>query len=129
MSMILAVPSEAPGGLDAELAMHFGHCDAFSLFTLDNGRVVSSQVVPFGEHGDCLEPVNMLAEKGVTAIVAGGMGARPLAGFLASGIQPYFSGEIIKVSDIIAAFIDNRLVPFANDRVCAHHHDGEGCDH
>ena len=39
--MIVAVPSNAPGGLDAEMSGHFGHCDVFTLITLDQGRVGS----------------------------------------------------------------------------------------
>ena len=31
MNALLAIPSMAPGGLDASVSAHFGHCDAFTL--------------------------------------------------------------------------------------------------
>ena len=43
---LLAVPSDAPGGFDADISGHFGHCDAFSLFRIDNGTVVETAVLP-----------------------------------------------------------------------------------
>lgn len=43
---LLAVPSDAPGGFDADISGHFGHCDAFSLFRIDGGKVVESAILP-----------------------------------------------------------------------------------
>jgi predicted Fe-Mo cluster-binding NifX family protein len=130
MTTLFAVPSEAPGGLDADIAMHFGHCDAFSLFRIENGRITGAAVMPAGEHDSCLVPVERLARQGVTAIAAYGMGARPLHGFLASGIQPYHAGEARKVSEVVEAFLKGGLAAFSSDHTCAHHaEDAEGCGH
>ena len=127
---LLAVPSDAPGGFDADISGHFGHCDAFSLFRIDNGTVVETAVLPALPHDNCLAPVRQLAERGVTAIVAYGMGARPLHGFLASGIQPYHAGEARKVSEVVEAFLKGGLAAFSSDHTCAHHaEDAEGCGH
>lgn len=127
---LLAVPSDAPGGFDAGISGHFGHCDAFSLFRIDDGRVVETAILPAAPHENCLVPVRQLAERGVTAIVAYGMGARPLNGFLASGIQPYHAGDHRKVGDVVTAFLGKELLAFTADRTCAHHaEDGEGCHH
>lgn len=129
MSILLAVPSDAPGGLNADISMHFGHCQVFSIFAIEDGRVVDQSVVPFPahEHGDCLVPVRLLAEHGVTVMVAFGMGARPLAGFLASGIQPYFAGTHRLVGEAVDAFLSGALMSFSGDNACAGHQGG--CDH
>jgi predicted Fe-Mo cluster-binding NifX family protein len=131
MKSLLAVPSDAPGGVDAVIAQHFGHCQAFSLFSIEDGRVVASDILPFGahEHGDCLVPVKILADRGVTAMVAGGMGARPLAGFLNAGIEPLFCGDFDRVGDIVDAFVAGKLPSFSGECACGHHHDGDACDH
>ena len=126
---LLAVPSDAPGGFDADISGHFGHCDAFSLFRIDNGTVVEVAVLPALPHDNCLAPVRQLAERGVTAIVAYGMGARPLEGFLASGIQPFHAGEHRKVGEAVEAFLSQQLPAFGHDHTCAHHADGEDCHH
>jgi len=127
---LLAVPSDAPGGFDAEISGHFGHCDAFTLFRIENGAVVEAAILPAEPHDNCLAPVRQLAERGVTDIVAYGMGARPLSGFLASGIQPFYAGDHRKVGDVVEAFLSGGLLAFSSDHTCAHHaEDAEGCHH
>ena len=126
---LLAVPSDAPGGFDADISGHFGHCDAFSLFRIDNGTVVEVAVLPAEPHDNCMAPVRQLAERGVTAIVAYGMGARPLNGFLASGIQPFYAGDYRKVGEAVEAFLEDALLAFTADHTCAHHAEGEDCHH
>ena len=39
MNAMLAVPLMAPGGLDASVSAHFGHCDAFTLIALRDGKI------------------------------------------------------------------------------------------
>lgn len=126
---LLAVPSDAPGGFDAEISGHFGHCDAFSLFRIEGGSVVETAILPALPHDNCLAPVRQLAERGVTDIVAYGMGARPLSGFLASGIQPFHAGDHSKVGDVVDAFLGGQLLAFSADHTCAHHAEGEDCHH
>ena len=43
--------------------------------------------------GGCLDPVTTLADRGVDALVAGGLGARPLAAFQEAGITVYRAGD------------------------------------
>ncbi|MBS1164502.1 MAG: Dinitrogenase iron-molybdenum cofactor biosynthesis protein [Proteobacteria bacterium] len=126
---LLAVPSDAPGGFDADISGHFGHCDAFSLFRIENGSVAEAAILPAEPHDNCLAPVRQLAERGVTAIVAYGMGARPLSGFLASGIQPFYAGDHRKVGDVVEAFLSQDLAAFSADHTCAQHAEGEDCHH
>ncbi|MDR3494972.1 MAG: NifB/NifX family molybdenum-iron cluster-binding protein [Ancalomicrobiaceae bacterium] len=130
MTVLLAIPSDAPGGPEAHISTHFGHCDVFSVFAINDGKIVDQSILAFPphEHGDCLVPVGLLAEQGVTAMVASGMGRRPLVGFISSGIQPYFAGEHAKVGDIVAAFVAGDLMPFGLEGACGGHGDG-ACDH
>jgi hypothetical protein len=83
MSHIIAIPSENPGGLDANLGAHFGHCDLYTLVSVENGKVAEVKVIPNVPHqqGGCLAPVQHLAQNGVKQLIAGGMGLRPLMGF------------------------------------------------
>lgn len=130
MTTLLAVPSEAPGGFESDMSGHFGHCHAFSLFRIEDGSIVSMAILPAEPHDNCLAPVRQLAERGVNAIAAYGMGARPLNGFLAAGIRPYYAGDASKVGDVVSAFLSGELIPFSADHTCAHHAEGEGsCGH
>ncbi|WP_370677525.1 NifB/NifX family molybdenum-iron cluster-binding protein [Pleomorphomonas sp. PLEO] len=126
---LLAVPSDAPGGFDADISGHFGHCDAFSLFRIEGGSVVETAILPTAPHDNCLAPVRQLAERGVTDIVAYGMGARPLSGFLASNIQPFYAGDHRKVGGVVEAFLSGGLLAFTSDNTCAHHAESEDCHH
>lgn len=131
MTILLAVPSEQPGGLTADLSPHFGHSPMFSLFRIDGKRVTVAETLPFGarEHGNCLVPVGLLAERGVTAIVAETMGIRPLNGFVAAGIRVFHAGDCQTVNEVLDEFIAGRLAEYAADQACAHHHDDDDHHH
>lgn len=128
MNTLIAVPSEAPGGFEALLSQHFGHCDVFTLVSVEDGEVAGLTLVPAPDHaqGGCLAPVALLAARGVTALVAGGMGPRPLQGFLDAGIQPYYAADCDDVGEVVAAFLAGRLPMFALERSCGGH-DAGGC--
>ncbi|MFA5317126.1 MAG: NifB/NifX family molybdenum-iron cluster-binding protein [Dehalococcoidales bacterium] len=81
--MKYAVP--VTGGV---LSPHFGHCEHFALFDVDEAKkeIISKELVPAPEHEPGLFPP-WLAEKGVTRIIAGGMGMRAQGLFQENGIQ------------------------------------------
>jgi predicted Fe-Mo cluster-binding NifX family protein len=117
---VVAVPSSAPGGLEAEASGHFGHCDVFTLVTIDNGKVgiVATQANVPHEQGGCLAPVSMLAQKNVKALIAGGMGLRPLMGFNDAGIEVFYNNGLDRVDKIIDAFVQGQLRRFSQDNAC-----------
>lgn len=117
---LLAVPSEAPGGLDAQMASHFGHCALYTLVETEDGAIRGVTVLPnvAHEHGGCLAPVQLLAEKGVHAMIAGGMGMRPLAGFRERGINVYRAAGGKTVREAVEMFLEGGLTPFSEDFTC-----------
>lgn len=64
-AILVAVPSDAPGGLDAAPSGHFGHCDAYTLARVENGEIsqVDVHYKEGHEHGNCLQPVQELARQ------------------------------------------------------------------
>jgi len=92
-SLRLAVPSNNPGGLEAQRSDHFGHCDLFTIIDIKDNAIASVDAVANKEHaaGGCLVPVTLLRDQGVKAIVVGGIGARPLQGFNEVGISVYYA--------------------------------------
>ena len=121
----IAIPSVQPGGLDAEVGAHFGHCDLYTLVDVDdNNQVVETQVIPScaHEHGGCLAPVNYLGERGVNVLLAGGMGMRPLMGFLRTGIEVFYAGNVETVGKAVEAQIAGQLPRFTPNHSC-----GGGC--
>lgn len=120
MPTILAIPSETTQCLDAPVSAHFGHCPHYTLVTLDNGEVTETRTLDNveHEHGNCMTPVNLLAENGVTALIAGGMGMRPLQGFASTGIAVYHSGDAPTVGAALQLFADGKLKQFDAGLVC-----------
>jgi predicted Fe-Mo cluster-binding NifX family protein len=120
MSTIVAIPSSNPGGLDAMLGAHFGHCDLYTLVTIEDKAIQSVNVIPNVPHaqGGCMAPVQYLADNGTHALIAGGMGFRPLMGFNQVGISVYFGGDAKNVGEAVNAFIEDKLPQFSQEHTC-----------
>jgi len=119
-SYLIAVPSAMPGGLDAAMGMHFGHCDIYTLVEIEENVVKNVSTLENVPHqqGGCMAPVQHLASNGVKKILAGGMGMRPLMGFNQMGIEAYFAGSYPTVGAAIEAFTAGKLVPFSTENTC-----------
>ncbi len=129
--LLIAVPSNKPGGLEAGTSAHFGHCDFFTLIKINQGKISDVSVLPNLPHeqGGCLAPVNYLSQNGVKILIAGGMGMRPLMGFQDAGIEVYHNNGLRKVSDVVTAFAEGKLTKFGEENTCgggSQNHDG-GC--
>ncbi len=125
----IAIPSSAPGGLDAEMSSHFGHADNFTLIEIAGKDIVSTAVLPNVPHtqGGCMAPVNLLKENSVNTIIVGGLGARPLMGCQQAGIC-VMTGASGTVGDIVKAYLEGRLRQAVDDIVCGHSKTGN-CNH
>ncbi|MDA8137169.1 MAG: dinitrogenase iron-molybdenum cofactor biosynthesis protein [Desulfobacteraceae bacterium] len=123
-SLLIAIPSEQPGGLDAPVGQHFGHCDMYTLVTVRDGAIGHVAVIPNVPHqqGGCMAPVQYLASKGVQQLIAGGMGFRPLMGFNQVGIQVYYGGGARTVGEAVQAAIEGRLMQFSQEHTCGGGH-------
>lgn len=119
----LAIPSCKPGGLEAQIAGHFGHCDVFTIVEIEDNFVkgVSTLANLPHEEGGCMAPVRMLAENGVNKMLAGGMGMRPLAGFNQAGIHVYHTGGFNTVGEGVSAYMAGNLSEFSSDHTCKGH--------
>jgi predicted Fe-Mo cluster-binding NifX family protein len=119
-TMIIAVPSVMPGGLESQVGEHFGHCEIYTLVEVGGKKVVSVTTLPNVPHeqGGCMAPVQFLAGNGVRALIAGGMGMRPLMGFKQMGIDVYHGGDSESVAQAVQAFIDGQLERFSTDFTC-----------
>lgn len=119
-SVTLAVPSSVPGGLDAALGAHFGHCDLYTLVEVMDGEVQKVRILPNVPHqqGGCMAPVNHLAQNGVNILIAGGMGMRPLMGFNQVGIDVFHGAGVQTVGDAVKAFLDGSLPRFGREFTC-----------
>jgi len=121
--MKLAIATE-----NGNVSAHFGHCEKFTIVEIENGTVKSKDEVG-SSHNDCGSLPQLLGEKGVKCVIAGGMGARPQQLFASKGIQ-VIVGVSGSIDDVINMYIGGRLYAGANP--CGHDHgdhpDGK-CNH
>ena len=117
----IAIPSEAPGGLGARRAGHFGHCDCFTVVEVVDGDVAGVEIVQNTPHeeGGCMRPVLLLAENTVGAIVVDGIGGRPLMGFSQVGIAVH-AGTGPDVQTAAAAYVKGDLPVVGLEGDCRH---------
>jgi predicted Fe-Mo cluster-binding NifX family protein len=69
-----------------KVAEHFGRCPEFTLAEIENGKVVSMEVIPNPGHATGFLP-KFFNEKGVEVVVAGGAGFRAQGFFQEFGIR------------------------------------------
>lgn len=122
-SMRLAVPSVDEGGLDGVRSAHFGHCDCFTLVDIVEGAIAGVRVIGNPPHaeGGCLRPVNLLASSRVDALLAAGMGARPLQGFNDVGIAVYFETETLGIREAVEKVIQGTVPMMELQQACGGH--------
>ena len=126
----VAVPSVAPGGLEAACSDHFGHCDCFTLVVSDGRGSVGVEVVPNMHGTGCNSVVNQLRNVGADVIMVRGIGQRPLMGFQQVGIK-VFQGVGTLVGDVVASYHSGSAVSVDERNSCqggggGHRHEGGG---
>ena len=128
--MKVVVPSNNPGGMEASRSEHFGHCDVFTMITVKDGKIGEVKLQEQIEHGagGCMVPVQTLKDMGANAIIVGGIGGRPLAGFAQVGIDVYFASreQIDSVQGAIDAFLAGNLPIMDPSQACQ---GGSNCHH
>jgi predicted Fe-Mo cluster-binding NifX family protein len=89
------------------VSAHFGRCPAFTLVEIDGSRVSGRELVDNPGHQPAFLP-GFLAERGVSCIVAGGMGRRAEALFAEKGIQTLV-GVSGRVDEVVEKLISGTL--------------------
>ena len=120
--MKLAIPSIGEGGLDAQRSAHFGHADCFTIVTIEDGAVADVHVIANPPHaeGGCMRPVGILADHGIDAIVAAGMGMRPMQGFANAGITVLYDADAPLVGDVVQCAAAGELAAMGPEHACHH---------
>jgi len=121
----VAVPSLPPGDLSSSRSDHFGHCEFFTIVDFGDDQILGVSTLANEKHepGGCLQPVSLLQQHGVNAIIVGGMGLRPLQAFHEVGIEVYFAGqgEFPDVRSALDAVMKGRLSVMTPGQVCQGH--------
>jgi predicted Fe-Mo cluster-binding NifX family protein len=108
MKKIIAIPLE-----NGTLCSHFGHCQQFAIIDAENNSISGETLVTPPPHEPGLLPA-WLAEKGVTDVIAGGMGQRAIDLFNQQKINVFVGAPIKKSKDLANDLLNNTLSAGAN---------------
>jgi predicted Fe-Mo cluster-binding NifX family protein len=115
--MKLGIPSNMPGGLEAEVSAHFGHCDLFTAVEIEGSQIKNVWTIDNdGEH-NCMAPVRKMADAEIDAVLIGGIGRRPLMEFQSNGIKVFVGAEG-SVKETLACFMSQGLTEATIQDVC-----------
>ncbi len=112
MKSIVAIPLE-----NGSLCSHFGHCEQFAIVDVDNNVIIGEKLITPPPHEPGLLP-GWLAERGVTDVIAGGMGQRALDLFAAQNIKVNVGAQPKSSHELVSDWIKKSLVIGSN--ACDH---------
>ena len=119
---------------NGEIFQHFGHTEQFKVYDVENGKIVSAEVVDTNGSGHGAL-AGVLSALHVDALICGGIGGGAQAALAAAGIQLYggVSGDADQAAEALAA----GTLTYDANVMCnhhgAHHQEGNcgshGCGH
>ena len=106
---------------------HFGHCEAYTVFNIDeNKKIISSEMLPSPQGCGCKSNIaSVLKEMNVSVMLAGNMGNGALNVLQIQGIEVYrgCSGDVRQLTD---AFLQGKVGD--SGEVCKSH-ENHGAEH
>ena len=112
---------------EGQIFQHFGHTPQFKVYEVENGKVVSAQVIDTGSSGHGAL-ASLLQGEGIAALVCGGIGGGAQMALAQAGIK-FYGGVSGYADDAVEAFLAGNLDYNPNVR-CNHHGEGHTCgDH
>ena len=104
---------------------HFGTCGNFTVYQLEDGKVVGQEVLAVDGSGHSVV-ANALVSAGVHVLICGGIGEAAMKQLMNQGIT-VIPGQQGDVTVAASAFLDGSLFA-SNTPTCNHsHEEGEGC--
>jgi len=104
----VAIPLE-----NGRLCSHFGHCQQFAIIDTENDSISDETLVTPPPHEPGILPA-WLAEKGVTDVIAGGMGQRAIDLFNHQKINVFVGAPQKSSRELATDLINDSLAAGAN---------------
>lgn len=107
---------------------HFGHCEAYSIFTIDqNNKIINSELFPAPEGCGCKSNIaSVLKSKGISVMLAGSMGEGALVVLQNEGIK-VVRGCTGNVVDVVGSYLSGLITDSGIG--CTEHESGHGGNH
>lgn len=109
---------------DGNVFQHFGHTEEFKIYDVENGKIVSSQVVSTGGQGHGAL-AGFLKKFDVQVLICGGIGGGARNALGAQGIELY-PGASGNADQQVENYIAGNL-NYNPNTTCSHHGEGHTC--
>jgi len=102
-----------------KLSLHFGHCDNFAIFDIDDktSKVIDRKDAAPPGHEPGVLP-QWLHENNVSVIIAGGMGQRAQQLFAQNNVKVVIGASDQTPEELVSAYLENTLQ--TGDNICDH---------
>ena len=116
---------------NGEIFQHFGHTEAFKIYEVDDGKIVSSQIIDSNGSGHSAL-AGLLENNSIDVLICGGIGGGAVAALTERGLE-LCSGASGDADEAVEAYLRGELVSTGVN--CDHHgaehncsgHDDGGC--
>ncbi|NLW10008.1 MAG: dinitrogenase iron-molybdenum cofactor [Firmicutes bacterium] len=105
------------------VSRHFGHCEAFIIFDVENKQIVKEETIANPGHRPGFLP-NFLSDMGVNAVISGGIGAGAIDIFNEKGIE-VIAGASGQAEAAVEAYLQGSLK--STGSVCHEHRHHDEC--
>lgn len=116
--MRIAVASEGE-----RVTEHFGHCEGFIIFDVENNEIVKSEAIANPGHKPGFLP-NFLADRGVNVMISGGMGGGAVEIFNQRNVE-VIVGAAGNARDAAEAYLNGSLK--STGSICHEHQHHDEC--
>jgi len=99
------------------LSAHFGHCEKFAIYEVDNNQIVKENFVSPPLHEPGSHPA-FLRNLGCNTIIAGGMGVKAQQLFQQNNIEVIIGLQSDNLKGLVEAYISDELE--SKDNLCDH---------
>ena len=110
---------------DNQVFQHFGHSEQFKIYEVENQKVVESKVISTNGSGHGAL-ATLLKDKGVDALICGGIGVGAKAALAQAGIK-LFGGVSGAADECVQELLQGTLN--YNPEVACSHHEAHGAEH
>ena len=111
---------------NGEIFQHFGHTQQFKLYTVENGKITSSEVVDTNGSGHGAL-AGFLMQRGVDTLICGGIGGGAQVALAGAGIRLY--GGVRGDADAAVNALLSGNLGYDPNVHCDHHGQGHGEGH
>ena len=119
MIMKICIPTS-----EGKLCGHFGHCDSFTFAEINPEiKEILNIEERIPEEGISCQSASWISEQGVSKVLAGGMGGRPMMMFAQNGVEVVAGCPELPIKEVLEQYMANTLE--TGENACG----GEGHDH